>query len=92
MEVIGVIKRISDLQKISDKFTKQEFVVTIDGSTPYPQHIQLQCTQDKCNLLAPLNEGDEVKVYYNLRGKEYTDKEGNIKFFNTIECWRIEKV
>lgn len=92
MEVRGMIKRISDLQKVSDRFTKQEFVLTIDASTNYPQDVQFQCVQDKCSMLDSLQHGDEVRVMYNLRGKEYTDKEGNVKVFNSLECWKIEKV
>lgn len=90
MEVRGVIKRISNLQKVSDKFSKQEFVLTIDGSTNYPQDIQFQCVQDKCSMLDSLKSGDDVRVMYNLRGKEYTDKEGNLKVFTSLECWKIE--
>jgi hypothetical protein len=91
MEITGTIKQISDLQKVSEKFQKQDFVLTTDSSTPYPQHIQLQCTQDKCNLLGSLNVGDEVKVMFNLRGKEWAGKDG-IKYFNTLEAWKIDKL
>jgi hypothetical protein len=91
MEIIGTIKKISDLQKVTDKFTKQEFVLTTDGDTKYPQHIQFQCVQDRCSQLSSLQAGDAVRVFYNLKGKEYTDKEGNVKIFNSIECWKIDK-
>jgi hypothetical protein len=92
MEVRGMIKRISNLQKVSDKFSKQEFVLTIDMSTNYPQDVLFQCVQDKCSMLDSLQSGDEVRVMYNLKGKEYTDKEGNLKVFNSLDCWKIEKV
>jgi hypothetical protein len=90
MQVTGTIKQISDLQKVSDKFQKQDFVLTIDGTTPYPQHVQFQCTQAKCSLLATLNEGDEVDVQFNLKGKEWTGAKGT-QYFNTLEAWSIAK-
>lgn len=91
MEVIGVIKRISDLEKVSDRFQKQEFVVTIEENTPYPQHVEFQATQDKCAMLGPLELNDMVKVQFNLRGREWNGPHG-IKYFNTLEMWRIEKI
>ena len=91
MEVSGTIKQISDIQIVSDKFKKQDFVLTTEGNTPYPQHVQFQATQDKCSLLGQLNEGDEVKVCFNLRGKEWNSPTG-LKYFNTLEAWRIEKI
>jgi hypothetical protein len=32
-----------------------------------------------------------VEVSFNLRGREWTSPQGEVKFFNTIEAWRIEK-
>ena len=38
-----------------------------------------------------LNDGEEIKVQFNLRGREWNGPQG-IKYFNTLEAWRIEKV
>jgi hypothetical protein len=62
MQVIGQIKVISDTQKVSEKFSKREFVLTTEASTPYPQHVSFQVTQDKVNLLDNLAIGQEVTV------------------------------
>jgi hypothetical protein len=53
--------------------------------------VSFQVTQDKCSMLDSFNEGDEIKVQFNLRGREWNGPQG-IKFFNTLEAWRIEKV
>lgn len=86
----GTIKVIQDTQRISEKFQKREFVVT-DTTSMYPQDILFQATQDKCNLLDTFQVNDSVEVSFNLRGREWTSPQGEVKYFNTIEAWRIEK-
>jgi single-strand DNA-binding protein len=91
MEVIGTLKTKFDTQKVSDRFQKREFVLTTEANTPYPQHVSFQVTQDKCTILDQYNDGDEIKVQFNLRGREWNGPQG-IKYFNTLEAWRIERV
>lgn len=91
MEVIGTLKAKFDTQKVSDRFQKREFVLTTEANTPYPQHVSFQVTQDKCNLLDQFSEGDELKIQFNLRGREWNGPQG-IKYFNTLEAWRIERM
>ena len=90
MEVTGQLKLKGDIQKVSEKFQKRDFVLSTDLNTPYPQHVSFQITQDKCSLLDQFNEGEELKVQFNLRGREWNGPQG-VKFFNTLEAWRIEK-
>ena len=91
MEVTGQLKLKYDIQKVSEKFQKRDFVLSTDLSTPYPQHVSFQVTQDKCSMLDSFNEGDEIKVQFNLRGREWNGPQG-LKYFNTLEAWKIEKV
>ena len=90
MEVTGVLKAKFDTKKVSDKFQNREFVLTTESHTPYPQHVSFQLTQDKCSLMDNFKEGDDIKVLFNLRGREWNGPQG-IKYFNTLEAWRIEK-
>lgn len=91
MEVIGTLKAKFDTQKVSDRFQKREFVLTTEANTPYPQHVSFQVTQDKCSMLDQYREGDEIKIQFNLRGREWNGPQG-IKYFNTLEAWRIERI
>lgn len=91
MEVIGTLKAKFDTQKVSDRFQKREFVLTTEANTPYPQHVSFQVTQDKCAILDQFSEGDELKIQFNLRGREWNGPQG-IKYFNTLEAWRIERM
>jgi hypothetical protein len=87
--ITGILKVKNPEQQVSEKFRKREFVIT-DNSSQYPQHISFQLTQDKCSLLDAYKVGDEMKVYFNLRGREWTDKQGATKYFNSLEAWKIE--
>ncbi len=90
-ETAGLLKVKKDTQAVSDKFSKREFVIATDTSTQYPQYISFVLTQDKCGLLDAVNEGDEVKVNFNLRGREWAGPEG-VRYFNSLEAWKIERV
>ena len=61
-----------------------------DNSSQYPQHISFQLSQDKCSLLDPYQLGQEVKVHFNLRGREWTSPSGEVKYFNSLDAWRLE--
>ena len=87
----GKIKVINDIQEISEKFKKREFVVT-DTSSMYPQDVMFQSVQDKCAMLDGYSVEDEVEVSFNLRGREWTSPDGIVKYFNTLDAWRIEKM
>lgn len=90
-KLTGTIKVISDTQQVTEKFAKREFVVT-ESSSMYPQDIMFQATQDKCAILDGFQVQDQVEVSFNLRGREWTSPQGEVKYFNTLEAWRIEKV
>ena len=92
MDVTGIVKAKSDVVQVSEKFKKREFVLTIEPSSPYPQHVSFQLVQDKVGLIDGYNLGDEVKVHFNLKGREWTSPAGEVKFFNTIDAWKLEKV
>ena len=91
MDITGTLKVKNAEQKVSEKFRKREFVIT-DNSSQYPQHLLFQLTQDRCNLIESYNVGDEIKVHFNLRGREWTNPQGEVKFFNSLEAWRLEGV
>ena len=91
MEVTGKIKMIDQTKEVgSGGFKKRDVVVTTDEQ--YPQHILVQFVQDKCDLLNSFQVGEAVKIDINLRGREWTNAQGETVYFNTIQGWRIGKV
>jgi hypothetical protein len=65
-------------------------VVTTDEQ--YPQFINIEFIQDKCDLLDQFAVGDEVEVSINLRGREWVSPQGETKYFNSIQGWRVSKM
>lgn len=91
LNVKGKLKVKGDEVQVSDKFRKREFVVTIDASSAYPQHVQFQLVQDKCSLIDGFQIEEEISVSFNLRGREWT-KDNQVKYFNSLDAWKIERV
>ena len=89
MEVIGKVKLIGEVQTFgSNGFRKRELVVTTDEQ--YPQMIMIEFIQDKTDLLSNYKVGQDVKVSINLRVREWINPQGEAKYFNSIQGWRIE--
>ena len=90
MEVSGKIKVLGDVKTFGDNgFRKREIVITTQEQ--YPQHLLIEFVQDRCELLDSFNIGENVKISINLRGREWENPQGDIKYFNSIHGWRIEK-
>ena len=90
MEVLGRVRLINPVQQVSASFKKRELVVTTEEQ--YPQHILIEFAQDKTDLLNNYNVGEQVKVSINLRGREWVNPQGETKYFNDIQGWRVEKL
>lgn len=89
MEVQGKIKVIGETQTFgANGFRKREIVVTTEEQ--YPQHIMIEFVQDKTDLLNSYQVGQQVKININLRGREWVNPQGETKYFNSIQGWRIE--
>ena len=89
MEVLGRVKLINPVQQVSASFKKRELVVTTEEQ--YPQHILIEFAQDKCSLLDNIQINEDVTVHINLRGREWVNQQGETKYFNQIQGWKIDK-
>ena len=91
MEVTGKIKWLDETKTYGNNgFRKREVVVTTEER--YPQHILVEFIQDNCDLLNAFQIGQNVKIGINLRGREWVNPQGETKYFNSIQGWRIEAV
>ena len=90
MELQGIVKKIGETQTFASGFQKAEFVLVTEE--PYPQPILIEFLQDKIDLLQTIKEGESVKVGINIRGREWKNPQGEVKYFNSITGWRLEKV
>ena len=90
-EVSGKLHVKSDAVKVSDRFTKREFVIEVEDGM-YPQHIKFQLVQDKVSVLDPFEVGEMLNISFNLRGREYTNPQGEVSYFTNLNAWRVQKV
>lgn len=90
MELQGTVKKLFDIQTFPSGFQKREMVLLTQEQ--YPQPISIEFLSEKISLLDNLSEGDEIKVGINIRGREWTNPQGEVKYFNSITAWRVEKI
>ena len=90
MELQGTVKKVGETQTFASGFQKRELVLLTEEQ--YPQPIQIDFLSDKIDLLNNVSEGESIKIGINIRGREWTNPQGEVKYFNSITGWRIEKV
>lgn len=84
-EIEGKLVKTYDMEvKGTSSFRTREFV--IETMETYPQFVKFQSVQDKCDLLNQFQEGEIIKVSFDLRGRQWQDK-----YFTNLNAWRIEK-
>lgn len=89
MEVSGKVKALLQQQTFGSGFTKREVVITTEEQ--YPQSLIIEFVQEKVALLSDLSIGDSVTISINLRGREWQAPDGTVKYFNSIQGWKLEK-
>ena len=90
IETTGKLHTIFDTKQVSERFTKREFVVELADNPKYPQMVLFQLTGDRCSQLDGMRTGDEVRIEFSLRGREWRSPNGEVKYFNSLDVWKIE--
>ncbi len=88
-EVTGKVYQINETQQITEKFSKREFVLELSNNPAYVEKVLFTLTRDKIDSINEYKVGDTISVKYNLKGREWTSPQGDVKFFNTLEVWNI---
>jgi len=91
MDTKGKLHAIFDAQQVTERFRKREFVVELADNPRYPQFVQFQLTGDRCESLDGFQVGDEVQVEFTLRGREWTSPKGEVRYFNSLEVWDVQR-
>ena len=90
MEAIGKLHTIYETKQVSERFTKREFVVELADNPKYPQTVLFQLTGDRVTQLDDMKVGDQVRIEFSLRGREWRSPKGEVKYFNSLDVWKIE--
>ncbi|MEO9871272.1 DUF3127 domain-containing protein [Ekhidna sp.] len=91
MTVEGKIVEKYETQTVKETFKKREFVLEYAENPQYPEFVKFELIQSNCDQLDNLNVGDEVSVNFNLKGRKWTDPQGQVKYFNSLQAWRVDK-
>jgi hypothetical protein len=89
LKIKGTVYKVSQEEVKSEKFKKREVILEVIEGT-YKQHLTVQFSNAKCDLLNNVRQGDMISVSINLKGRLWTGADGIEKCFNTIEGWQIE--
>jgi hypothetical protein len=90
-EISGKIHAINDAQQVTERFRKREFGLELAENPSYPQLVQFQLTGNRCEGLDGYSVGDEVQVEFSLRGREWKSPRGEVKYFNSLDVWAIQR-
>ena len=89
MDIKGKVHEISQVITVSEKFKKRELILEYAENPTYPEYVKFEAVQDKVNLFDNVKVGDQVELFFNLRGRPWTDKTGKTSYFNTLAVWRL---
>jgi hypothetical protein len=88
MEIKGKVHKIGNSETFGN-YEKREVVIKTEEQ--YPQTISIEFGQGKCNeYIDKLAIGQDVTISINLKGREWTSPQGEVKYFNTIQGWSVK--
>jgi len=90
IEISGKLHAIFDANQVTERFRKREFVVELADNPRYPQFVMFQLSGDRCENLDGFGVGDEVRVEFQLRGREWQSPQGETRYFNSLDVWTID--
>jgi len=90
MNIKGKLIEIYEAKQITDSFKKREFVVEYAENEKYPQFIKFELTQNNCDAIDGFKIGDFIDVQFDLRGKPWTNKQGEKTYFTSLSAWKIQ--
>lgn len=92
MEIRGKVHEIGEVQQVTDTFRKRDLVIEYAENPQFVEYIAFEATQDRTAIFDNLSVGEEVEVFFNLRGRPWTNREGVTKYFNSLVAWRVNKI
>ncbi|MDW3192546.1 MAG: DUF3127 domain-containing protein [Cytophagales bacterium] len=90
MNIKGRLIEKFDTQQVSDSFKKREFVVEYAENPQYPELLKFELIQSNCEQLDQLELNSDISVTFNLKGRKWTDRQGKVVYFNSLQAWRVE--
>ena len=90
-EVKGILHAIQDTRRVSEKFSTRSFTIKTNEDK-YEQFITFELLNDRTDIIDPFGVGEEITVSFNLKGREWKSPQGEVKYFNTLEAWKVQGI
>ena len=91
-ETSGKLYAVSETKQVTERFRKREFVVELVDNPRFPQFVQFELTGDRCEHLDGFEVGEQVRVEFSLRGREWKSPKGETRYFNSLDVWTVERM
>jgi hypothetical protein len=88
-----LVAKYDEVQRTAT-FKTREFAVekTDDiGGRTVTNYVKFQSVQDKTAIIDRVNIGDEIKVFFNIKGSKW-EKNGTVNYITNLDAWRIEQI
>ena len=89
MEIKGKVHEVSATAQVTESLKKRELILEYIENPQYPEYLKFEAIQDRCALLDNVKIGEDVEVFFNLKGRPWTDKTGKKTYFNSLQLWKI---
>ncbi|MBW1764535.1 MAG: DUF3127 domain-containing protein [Deltaproteobacteria bacterium] len=89
MEIRAKLLEKFDEVKVSETFRKREFIAEYSEKPQYPEYLKFEMIQDKCDLLNGFEAGQEVDIFFNLKGRKWINPKGETVYFNSLQAWKL---
>lgn len=84
-EITGTLVKKYETETKGESFRVRDFVIKANDGGQYDNFVKFQTTQDRTTIIDNYNEGDELKVHFDLRGRQWQEK-----YFTNLNAWRVE--
>lgn len=89
-DIKGTVHHVGAMKAISEKFKKRDLVIKTSDNPKYPQLVLLEMSGDKATQLDDIGHGDEVRIEFSIRGREWRSASGETKYFTSLDVWKVD--
>jgi hypothetical protein len=88
----GIASVVGEVETVgANNFRKRELVVLVENERDHKwdDYIKFEATQDKCDILNPIEVGMPVDITFVVGGRKF-EKEGKVSYFNSLKIISID--
>jgi hypothetical protein len=87
----GRVLSIGQTEQKTEKLSIRKFIID-DEAPEYANLFEFQLANAKTELADKIKAGERVRVHFNLKGRGWTSQSGELKYFTSLDAWRIESI